>query len=805
MGRLDRYVEMRDFTRTPEPSEAGTGGGMALRYSIQEHHARRNHFDLRLEWDGALLSWAVTRGPSLHPTDKRLAVRTEDHPLSYLDFEGVIPEGNYGAGEVMLFDIGHWQPTEPVESGLKKGHLKFQIHGRRLTGGWHLVRMKGKRAGDGKRENWLLMKDEDDAAGRRDPVTRYRRSVRSGRTLREIAADRDDVTNRREGRQPKVRKVQLATLCDGVQDGPDWWHEIKFDGYRALVSLGRSGTRIHTRNGHDWSDRFASLLPAFDDIDCASALIDGEIVAGAGLQGFSSLQSAIKAGGPFRFYAFDLLEVDGDNIAGAPLTDRRARLEPLFRDVPPLGQIQLSPVISADPEGALKTVCRAGGEGLIAKRRDAPYRGGRSRNWLKVKCQRRDEFVILGWQESDKAGRPFASLALGTAGPSGFDYLGKVGTGFDDDAMETIGAALAALDPHAPPTDVTTQEAQGVTWVAPQLVAEIKYGEITRDGRLRHAVFLGLREDKSARTVKLGADTMPDETTEVAGIRISHPDRVVYPGAGITKRDVAAYYAAIADRMIPDIADRPLSLVRLPEGLSGDRFFQKHLGKGFPSSVIATRITESDGSPATYMRVRDASGLVGAVQMGTLEFHVWGARRDSLEKPDRLVFDLDPDEGLPFADVTSAAADIRDILQDIGLDSLPMVTGGKGVHVIVPLRRIAEWDTVKLFSQVLATHLGRTQPDRFTASMSKSRRSGRIFIDWLRNERGATAIAPFSLRAREGAPVAVPVSWEELGRLESARAFGMEAALDRDAPSLPSPAAGLSQAKIDALERLLDD
>ncbi|WP_136637388.1 DNA ligase D [Pseudooceanicola onchidii] len=803
MGRLDRYIEKRDFSRTPEPSDGGTGCGLALRYSIQEHHARRTHFDLRLEWDGALLSWAVTRGPSFHPSDKRLAVRTEDHPLSYLDFEGDIPDGNYGAGQVMLFDIGHWQPTEPVEKGLKKGHLRFVLHGRRLTGGWHLVRMKGHRSGDGHRENWLLMKGEDEAAGRRDPVARYRRSVRSGRTLREIAAEKPDRVPERTGRQPKFKPVQLATLSDEVQPTDKWWHELKFDGYRALISLGRSGTRIFTRNGHDWSDRFASLLPAFDDLKCGSALIDGEIIAGAGLQGFSALQSAIKSGGPYQFFAFDLLELDGQSATAKPLDERRALLEPLLGDVPPLGQIQLSPVISSDPQDAFANICRAGGEGLIAKRIDAPYRGGRSRNWLKIKCEKRDEFVILGWQKSDKAGRPFASLALGTLGAADFDYLGKVGTGFDDDTMDAIRTALGKLKEHAPPANVSKDEAHSVTWVEPRLVAEVKYSELTGDKRLRHAVFLGLREDKRARTVKLEADAMPDDAVEIADVRITHPDRTVYPEAGITKREVADYYAAVADRMVPKLDDRPLSLVRLPEGLSGDRFFQKHLGKGFPSAILATEIKESDGSPATYMRVKDASGLVGAVQMGTLEFHIWGARRDNLERPDRLVFDLDPDEGLGFGEVKSAAFDIRDILSDLGLDCWPMVTGGKGVHVVAPLRRVAEWDTVKLFSQVLATHLAQSEPERFTASMSKSKRSGRIFIDWLRNERGATAIAPFSLRAREGAPVAVAVSWDELGGLRSAQAFGMEAALEREAPFSETPTAGLSQNKIDALEKMI--
>ncbi|APE45609.1 DNA ligase D (plasmid) [Sulfitobacter alexandrii] len=804
MGRLDRYIEKRDFDRTPEPRDGAAGDALALRYSMQKHDATRTHFDLRLEWDGALLSWAVTRGPSLHPSDKRLSVRTEDHPLSYLGFEGTIPEGNYGAGTVMLFDIGHWQPVEPVEKGLKKGHLHFRLHGQRLTGGWHLVRMKGRKSGDKGRENWLLIKEEDEASGRRDPVDRYRRSTSTNRTLREIAAEKPVVPGGHAGKRPKFRKIQLASLVDEAPSGKDWWHEVKLDGYRALVALGKGGPRIFTRNGHDWTDRFESLLPAFDAMDCDSALIDGEIVAGAGLQGFSSLQKAIKAGGPFRFYGFDLLEADGRKWIDQPLADRRERLEKIFHDAPPLGLAQLSPIIDGAPDDALAKICKAGGEGIISKRTDQPYRGTRTSNWRKVKCERRDEFVILGWQESEKRGRPFASLALGAYEGGGLTYVGKVGTGFDADTMEDLQSAMSGMERKTAPADIPKDESRGVTWITPKLVAEIKYAEKTDDGRLRHAVFIALREDKPARTVKVEEDRMDNDRVEIAGIGVSHPNRKVYPAAGITKRQVAEYYEAMADRILEDAADRPLSLVRLPEGIEGERFFQKHAGKGFPDEIRTVQIEESDGDTADYMYVSTAAGLVGAAQMGAMEFHVWGSRRDDLDRPDRMVFDLDPDESLGFSDVTAAALDLRDILSDLDLPCWPLVTGGKGVHVVVPLRRIANWDTVKLYSKVLAKHLADTQPDRFTASMSKSRRSGRIFIDWLRNERGSTAIAPFSLRARPGAPVATPVGWDELSAVTSADAFPMAKALERNwsDASVPKPA-GLSNGRIDLLDKLV--
>ncbi|WP_102106822.1 DNA ligase D [Oceaniglobus roseus] len=804
MGRLDRYIAKRDFGRTPEPGDEAADSALALRYSMQKHDATRTHFDLRLEWDGALLSWAVTKGPSLQPSDKRLAVRTEDHPLSYLGFEGIIPEGNYGAGTVMLFDIGHWQPVGSVAKGLEKGHLHFGLHGRRLTGGWHLIRMKGNRSGDKGRDNWLMVKEEDEAAGRRDPVARYRRSVSTNRTFRQIAADSGPVPVERSGKRPAFRKVQLATLVDDAPEGEGWWHEVKFDGYRALVALGKGGPRIFTRNGHDWTEKFDSLLPAFEAVDCDSALIDGEIVAGAGLDGFSRLQDAIKAGGPFRFYAFDLLEQDGRPLTKETLTERRKHLERLFRDAPPLGQAALSPIIDADPETALAAICKAGGEGILSKRADGTYSGRRSRDWLKIKCERRDEFVVIGWQESDKRGRPFASLALAAHDGGRLVYVGKVGTGFDADGMEDLAAAMSGLERRTAPAEVDAAEARGVTWITPKLVAEVRYAEKTADDRLRHAVFIALREDKPARTVKLEEDRMPEERLDVAGVGISHPGRVVFPDAGITKGEVARYYETMADRILETAADRPLSLVRLPEGLEGERFFQKHAGKGFPPAIGTVSIPEKDGGTADYMYVSSAAGLVGAVQMGTLEFHIWGARRDALEKPDRMVFDLDPDEGLGFAEVARAAQDLRDILETLDLPSWPLVTGGKGVHVVVPLRRMAEWDTVKLFSRILATHLADTEPDRFTATMSKARRTDRIFIDWLRNERGATAIAPFSLRARPGASVAVPVGWEELPRLKAANGFDIETAQERgwDDLTLPRPVA-LSQARVTALEKLV--
>lgn len=791
-GRLATYREKRDFEETPEPSAGLRPHGLGLHYSMQCHDATRLHWDLRLEWDGALLSWAVTRGPSLDPAEKRLAVRTEDHPLDYLTFEGVIPAGNYGAGVVMLWDIGAWTPVDDVARGLDKGHLRLRLHGRRMTGEWHLVRLKG-RPQDRGRENWLMIKQEDAAAHGPDPVERWTTSVTTNRTHAQIAEGAEPIPfgPPRKAAAPGFVEPMLPTLVKEAPSGEDWWHELKFDGYRAQVALGKGGAIIRTRSGQDWSDRFAPLLPAFEELPARTALIDGEIMAGADLGGFGALQKAIGEGGPFRFYAFDLLERDGKGFRDKPLRARREALEALLADVPPLGLIQLSPVIEGDAGAVLPPICDGGGEGIVSKLADSPWRSGRTTAWVKTKCDRRAEFVIVGYQKSDKRGRPFSSLLLATREGAAWEYRGKVGTGFDAETMTDLAARLEPLEQADMTLSKRPAGLKGVVWVRPQLVAEIRYGEVTEDGQLRHAAFIALREDKGAAEVGMDepAEIAAGDRVMVAGIGISSPERRVFPPKGPTKLELARYYEAVAPRMLAVAADRPLSLVRLPDGLEGQRFFQKHLKKGWPAALKPVPIETSDGIE-DYMYVRDASGLVGAVQMSTVEFHIWGSRRDKLENPDRMVFDLDPDEGLGWSDVRRAAFDIRDLLDGLGLPSWPMLTGGKGVHVTVQLRRSVGWDTVKLFSRTVATHLADTQPERFLATMSKAKRKGRIFIDYLRNERGATAIAPFSVRARPGATVAFPLNWEALKKAPGANAYGMERALaegDWDAVGVPKP------------------
>ena len=808
MRSLDAYSKKRDFDVTPEPkAELVEAGGDRLSFVVQKHDASRLHFDFRLEWAGVLLSWAVTRGPSGDPSEKRLAVRTEDHPVSYGSFEGTIPKDNYGGGIVMLWDTGWWEPLHDPEEGLKAGKLHFRLHGARMKGGWALVRMRG-RAGE-KRENWLLIKERDEFASRSaDALTnRHKTSVVSGRAMRAIAQDKAPATPARHTKPlPRFRNVQLATLRDAPPEGEGWQHEAKFDGYRCVIAVGEGGVRLYSRNGKDWSDRFGALCEPAAALSCNSALIDGEVIAGGGGGDFSTLQQALKDGDPLTFYGFDCLALDGEDLTGKPLSARRKALERLFDGLPPRGPLRLSPVIEGEGAAALDTMCRAGGEGIVSKRIDAPYRGDRSTAWIKSKCTRRAEFVVAGWSPSDKRGRPFASLILGSFERGALVYRGRVGSGFDEDDFKTLQSALKPLARKTHPfAGELPAETKGAHWVTPKLVIEVEYTEFTSEGRIRHGVYKGLREDKEATDVSAKAEAKTDTGGDrtIGGVRVSSSGRVVYPGAGVTKGEVAEHYERVAERMLSHAGNRPLSLLRCPDGVAGECFFQKHAGKGFPAGVKSMPIEEKDGGTEDYMYVSSPQGLIGAAQMGALEFHIWGAARDRIERPDRMVFDLDPDEGLGFAKVVKAAQEVRDGLEAMGLDSAPMVTGGKGVHVIVPLRRIAGWDTVKFFARTFAQVLEDRAPDRYTATMSKAKRKGRVFVDWLRNERGATAVAPYSLRARPGAAVAVPVSWEELAKLTRADGFhigDMGDRLSRPCPLDAAEARGIGTEVVEALE-----
>jgi bifunctional non-homologous end joining protein LigD len=786
--RLAKYRAKRDFARTAEPSGASeptAGNG----FVVQKHAASRLHYDFRLELDGTLLSWAVTRGPSSNPDDKRLAVRTEDHPLDYARFEGTIPKGEYGGGTVMLWDNGTWEsiPGKDPRATLLEGHLHFILHGRRMQGEWILFRLKSRSKEKG--ENWILRKVQDDHAGGSDDlVGTHLTSIDSGRTMEEIAAGKAvtrrkasaqttatskvhsaaRVRRKKAGALPSFKPVQLATLVDHVPPGDRWLHELKYDGYRTLLAIAGGEGRAYTRSGLDWSDRFAGLIAEAVKLDVGSALIDGEAVVTLpdGRTSFQALQAALK-GDPqaIDYFAFDLLELNGEDLTGLPLIERKAKLAALIGDRQ--NHIRYSDHIVGNGEKLLASFCDAGIEGVISKRADAKYVGSRAGTWLKTKCIHRQEFVIVGCTPSDKQ-RGFRSLLLGVNEHGKLRYAGKAGTGFTGDEMERLMQIMAPLERKTAPVEAPRAAVRGAHWIEPRLVAEIAYVEFTDQGVLRHPSYLGLREDKKPEAVVLETETSVAIATAPVrtSVKISNRERVIFPEGKLTKGQLADYYEIVAPIMLPWAGSRPISLVRCPQGRSKKCFFQKHDAGAFGDDVKQVGIREKDGHDEAYLFVDTPAGLLSCVQMGTIEFHGWGARIEDVEKADRLVFDLDPDEGLAFKDVVSAAFQVQDVLSQMGLITFPMVTGGKGVHVIAPLTPSAEWPVVKDFAHRFALALAQAEPARFTAALAKAQRAGKIFIDYLRNQRGATAVMPYSARNREFAPIAVPLTWEELRDLD---------------------------------------
>lgn len=796
-GKLAPYLAKRRFERTPEPAGriARTSGNS---FVIQKHAATRLHYDLRLELDGVLKSWAVTRGPSLDPSDKRLAVRTEDHPLAYSSFEGIIPQGNYGAGTMIVWDRGTWHPEGDAAKALDEGKLSFRLEGERLSGEWTLVRLadKGER-----RENWLLIKGRDaHAAADVDVTTTHTTSVISGLTIDEVAAGasrpakakpkpriaaRSTTTSvaKRSGKLPDFTPPALATLVDTVPEGPGWLFEIKFDGYRGLAAIDGKTSRIFTRSGQDWTHRFGPIPHALAQLELSDTLLDGEIVVfdKEGKSDFGALQAALKDD-PARlsYVAFDLLIDAGEDIRSLPLSERKARLKTLIAGAAD----RALPIHFSDHaregEALHRSLCGQDFEGVIAKRTDAPYPVGRSEAWLKVKCAKAQEFVVIGFSPSDK-GRPFASLLLGLHGRDGLRYAGRVGSGLDEAKLAEFSQAMQPLlIAKSPAPDVPRPIARRARWVRPELVVQVAFAGFTKDGLVRQARLLGRREDKPAAEVAEETIMPAPKTSDatIAGVHLTNPDRILFPEQGTTKRDLADYLHAASQLMLPHLSGRLVSLVRCPEGRKKQCFFQRHGGAGLPAAIKRRKITEKDGDEAEYVHIPDETGLISAAQMGVLEYHIWGSRLRPLEKPDRLVFDLDPDPTVDFEAVKDAAFQMRDALYALGLKSLPLLTGGKGVHVVVPLKPAHEWPVIKAFARALAEHFATGAPDRFVATMSKAKRTGRIFIDHFRNERGATAICPYSPRARENAPVAWPVTWDTLPACDSAATMTIANAAD---------------------------
>jgi bifunctional non-homologous end joining protein LigD len=791
---LARYRAKRDFRRTAEPSGAGRAAATSgvRRFVVQKHAARRLHYDLRLEVDGVFKSWAVTKGPSLDPAIKRLAVEVEDHPLDYGDFEGTIPKGEYGGGTVLLWDRGFWAPLPGTvaRTALKAGSLKFLLEGERLKGEWVLVRMKG---GDGasKRKNWLLIKHRDRYAKGTDSLLKRGRSVASGRTMEQITAGKGPrpqpfmrVATRRETppREPKTRPAagrappsfvapQLARLVDRVPPGPGWVHEIKFDGYRMQLRVVGGRASLKTRKGLDWTGRFPEIAAAGARLpDC---LVDGEIVAldARSVPSFAALQEALageKTAG-LVYFVFDALFADGLDLRSQPLEARKRRLAGLLKPKSLQPRLRFVEHFDTPADAVLKSACRMELEGVVSKRLDAPYRSGRGDAWLKTKCRGGHEVVIGGWTEREGTLR---SLLVGVHRDGKLAPVGRVGTGYGRKVAANLAARLKPLAADESPFDGPTPRGAGETihWVKPQLVAEIAFAGWTAGGRVRQAAFKGLREDKPAKdvgpeaAVKIGED----KKSVVLGIPISNPAKPLWPHAGdgrpVSKLELARYFEAAGPWMLEHLRGRPCSIVRAPDGIDGPQFFQRHAMPGTSSIVTLVKV-RGDAKP--YLQVDRVEALVAIAQMGGLELHPWNCEPERLDVPGRLVFDLDPGPGVGFDEVIAAARDVREYLEALGLVAFCKTTGGKGLHVVTPLAQPKRgaalgWPAAKAFARTLCLQMAADRPGAYVANMSKKLRGGKIFLDYLRNDTKSTAVAPLSPRAREGATVSMPLAWSQV-------------------------------------------
>lgn len=779
---LAEYRQKRNFKRTPEPPgpDAGKRSGKGeLTFVIQRHRATRLHYDFRLEWNGVLKSWAVPKGPSADPKDKRLAVRTEDHPLKYASFEGRIPEGQYGAGAVDIWDRGDWKPLGNADEDLRQGKLHFELHGKRLHGEWLLIRTRI----EGNKENWLLRK----------------------------IADREAVSLPAESPIPKAVECQLATLVQSPPEGEAWFHEIKFDGYRMICRIDGGHARFHSRNGNDWTERFPRLAEAAAALPLDSGVLDGEVVLfdPDGRSSFQSLQNAFRGNRADQlvYQVFDLLYIDGQDISQQALEERKSRLEKLLgqkgRRRSPKSLIRFTEHLVGNGPAVLENACRMGLEGIISKRRDRPYRPGRGDDWLKSKCLDRQEFVIVGYTDPAGSRAGFGALLLACHGDGKLIYAGRVGTGFDARTLTQLHARLRGLEAERSPIS-NPPGGRGTHWVRPELVAEVAFHGWTEDGLVRQGSFQGLRDDKRPEDVvrERPADRPKPavargrsrksngRTPAAAKAELTHPDKILFPEQGLTKQDLADYYRAIAPWMLPHVVDRPLTLVRCPEGIAKSCFHQKHAGAAAPAALGRVKAAEDDEEP--YLYVRNEEGLVSLVQMGVLEIHVWGARRDKLDKPDRLVLDLDPDPSVAWDTVIEAAVELRVLLSELGVASFPKTTGGKGLHLVVPVQRRADWTAAKTFCRGVAQALVARRPKLYTTTLSKAARKGKILVDYLRNDRGSTAVAAYSTRARAGAPVSLPVSWREVEQGVRSDGFNVESALERLGSLRGDPWAGFN-------------
>ena len=755
----------------------------SLSFVVQHHLARSGHYDLRLEWNGVLLSWAVPKGPSYNTKDKRLAVLVEDHPLDYRNFEGTIPRGEYGGGVVMLWDEGYWEPYVNVDEGLSEGMLKFALKGSRLRGSWALIRLKGK-AGEAK-DNWLLIKEKDEYVKDEEGISEFTTSIRTGRTMAEID----------EGQDEKLIKnpfskadVQLAKLVNTIPEG-EWLYEMKYDGYRVLAFVEGSSVRLITRNGNDITKRFFTIASYLRDFAKGRAMVlDGEIVIAdeSGKTDFQALQNYLKnqESHTLTYIVFDLLAIDGEDIRGRSLIDRKEKLENLMKDAPK--NLYYSRYVKGYGKESFAAACEAGMEGIMGKKADSVYSGNRNDDWIKIKCDKRQEFVIGGYSLSDKRTSGVSSLLLGVYEGEELIYAGRAGTGISENEMKVLEEKFKNLKRMDAPfkEEPKIRSNEKVTWLKPELAAEIKFTEWTKENLLRQASYKGLRIDKEPKTIrrerlesdiqqKLNAEneTVMENSKEanmtkpqgliIEGVKISSPDKIIFNELKITKEDVVRYYSKASERMLPYVKHRILSIVRCPKGVSQACFYKKHPGPG-SKGIITMHIPTGNDETVEYFYIENARGLIFEAQMGTLEFHTWGSSVDNLEKPDMMVFDLDPDEGMDIDRVRQGVMDIKSVLDELNLNSYLKTSGGKGYHVVLPLKPSADWDKFHAFARQVAEVMENKWPDRYTSNVRKAKRKGKIFIDWIRNARGATSIAPYSLRARKGAKVSMPISWDEL-------------------------------------------
>lgn len=793
---LSEYNRKRDFEITAEPSGSAPTGkrkAQALSFVIQKHDARNLHYDFRLELDGVLLSWAVPKGPSLDPSQKRLAVHVEDHPLSYGSFEGSIPAGQYGAGDVIVWDRGVWQPHDDPRKAYAAGKLKFTLVGEKLSGDWTLVRTRLKGSGD--KQQWLLIKEKDPQArpaADYDIVEAEPKSVISdasvGKKPRETKAKPRAKPQKATAALPEQFSPQLATLVDRAPEG-DWQYEIKFDGYRMLARIRDGDVRLFTRNGHDWTERLPRQAKALQALKLKDSWLDGEVVSlnGDGLPDFQALQNAFDIGRSLDivFYLFDAPFLDGNDQRQAPVEERRAALKAALSGSRSK-LLRYSEAFAANQRDIFESACDLALEGVIGKRVGSPYVSSRSADWIKLKCRLRQEFVIVGYTRPQGSRSGFGALLLAVNDDTGLVYAGRVGTGFDQAALKSIYAQLTPLERKASPLakPLTSAQARGVHWVEPNLVGEVQFAEWTREGVVRQAAFVGMRTDKppaqiiheQPRTAK--SLKAPAKAKKASGVNITHPERVIDPQSGTQKQQLAQFYERISEWVLPFLRHRPVSLLRAPEGIEGEQFFQKHSERlAIPN--IKQLDQALDPGHARLMEIDSVSALLGAVQMGTVELHTWGATADKIDTPDLFVLDLDPDPALPWKAMVEAAQLTLSVLDELGLEAFVKTSGGKGLHLVIPLARRDGWDTVKAFAKAIAQFMTQQLPERFTATSGPKNRVGKIFIDYLRNARGASTVAAYSVRARPGLPVSVPVSREELKGLRGAQQWTVANLLER--------------------------